>query len=324
MVVLKNGMWIIGEIKKLDRGKLEYATDDIGRIYIEWDQINRITSKGRFHIELADGRAYFGSIEEASEDGKMVILGSTRYDAEIKTRIEVDLLSAVRITPMEAQFYERLKGFLDLGFGYQKANKLITVSIGADMTYHARKWEMNLSANSYFSKQTNAESARRHNFSLRGRRFMPKRWSGNVISRFEHNKELNLDLRASLAAGFGRNLIQNNRMVLLLGGGLSGNSEKYADSDSSTYNLEALGVLDFQAFRYNDPELDITATLRILPSLTDFGRVRIEFESRLQYEIFTDIYWGLGIFENYDSRPPGERAIKYDFGINTTINWKFK
>jgi hypothetical protein len=34
MVVLKNGMWIIGEIKKLDRGKLEYSTDDIGRIRI--------------------------------------------------------------------------------------------------------------------------------------------------------------------------------------------------------------------------------------------------------------------------------------------------
>jgi hypothetical protein len=172
MVVLKNGMWIIGEIKKLDRSKLEYLTDDIGRIYIEWDQINRITSKDRFHIELADGQAYFGSIEEASEDGKMVIFGSTKYDAERETRIEVNLLTAVRITPMEAQFYERLKGFLDLGFGYQKANKLVTASVGADLTYHARKWEMNFSANSYFSKQTSAESTRRHNFSLRGRRFI--------------------------------------------------------------------------------------------------------------------------------------------------------
>ena len=69
-VVLRNGNEITGEIKKLDLGKLEYSTDDIGRIYIEWDQIYRIASKDRFHIELPDGRAYFGSIEEASEDKK--------------------------------------------------------------------------------------------------------------------------------------------------------------------------------------------------------------------------------------------------------------
>lgn len=107
---------------------------------------------------------------------------------------------------------------------------------------------------------------------------------------------LNLDLRASVAAGVGR-------------------------------NLETLGVLDFQTFRYNDPELDITATLRIFPSLTDFGRVRIEFETRLKYEIFKDFYAGRGIFDNFDSRPhtqDTEDVVKNDLGIETTLSWKFK
>jgi hypothetical protein len=326
-VVLRNGNEITGEIKKLDRGKLEYSTDDMGRVYIEWDQIYRIASKDRFHIELVDGRAYFGSIEETAEIKRMVIVGNTKYGAETEIRIEVDLLSVVHITPMEARFYERLKGYLDVGFGYQKANSLTTLSVGADLTYHARRWEVTFTASSYYSKQTDAESTRRHNFSLAGTRFLPKKWSGNVLTRIEQNKELNLDLRASLTAGVGRNLIQNNRMTLLLAGGLSANNEKYSNTDSSVNNLEALGVLDFETFRYNDPEMDITATLRIFPSLTDLGRVRIEFETRVQYEIFRDIYWGLGIFDNFDSRPPGQEAedvVKNDLGIETTINWKFK
>ncbi|MFA9453590.1 MAG: DUF481 domain-containing protein [Candidatus Aminicenantaceae bacterium] len=326
-VVLRNGNEITGEIKKLDRGKLEYSTDDIGRIYIEWDQVYRIASKGRFHIELEDGRAYFGSIEDASEAGRMVIVGNTKYEADVEIRIEEDLLSVVRITPMETRFYERLKGYLDVGFGFQKAHNLTTLSVGGDLTYHAKKWEMTFTASSYYSKQTDADSTRRHNFSLSGKRFLPKRWSGNVLTRFEHNKELNLDRRASLAAGMGRNLIQNNRMILMLAGGLSVNNEKYSNEDSSVNNLEALGVLDFQTFRYNDPEMDISATLRIFPSLTDFGRVRIQFETRVQYEIFKDIFWGLGFFDNFDSRPPGQAAenvVKNDLGIETTINWKFK
>ena len=264
------------------------------------------------------------AIEEAPEDGKMVIVTNLSGEKEIDTRIEVDIISAVRITPMEAKFYERLKGFLDLGFGYQKANSLVTVSAGADLTYHARRWEMNFSANSYFSRQTSAESTRRYNFILGGKRYMPKKWAGYTSTRFEHNKELNLDHRASLAAGVGRNLIQNNLMILLWAGGLSGNNEKYADSDSSTYNLEALGILDFQLFRYSDPELYLTAILRIFPGLTDFGRVRIEAETRLRYEIFSDIFWGLGFFENFDSRSPVDGTVTYDFAIEATINWKFR
>ena len=162
-----------------------------------------------------------------------MIVGNTKYETETEIRIKEDLLSIVRITPMEAQFYERLRGYLDVGFGYQKANKLTTLSVGADLTYHARKWEVVFTASSYYSKQSNAESTRRHNFSLAGRRFLPKRWSGNVVTRVEHNKELSLDLRASLAAGVGRNLIQNNRMILLLAGGLSGNNEKYTGIETT-------------------------------------------------------------------------------------------
>jgi hypothetical protein len=63
--------------------------------------------------------------------------------------------------------------------------------------------------------------------------------------------------------------------------------------------------------------------------LTDFGRVRIEFETRIKYEVLKDFYLGLGLFDKFDSRPPVGNdtvngAIKNDFGIETTINWRFK
>jgi hypothetical protein len=78
-------------------------------------------------------------------------------------------------------------------------------------------------------------------------------------------------------------------------------------------------------FRYNDPELDLTASLKIYPSISDFGRVRIEFDTRIRYEIFKDFYWGLGVFDNFDNGPPIETdSVKNDLGIDATIRWKFK
>ena len=43
-VVLVNGDRITGDIKKLERGKLEFKTDDMGSVYIDWTKITKITS----------------------------------------------------------------------------------------------------------------------------------------------------------------------------------------------------------------------------------------------------------------------------------------
>ena len=49
-VVLENGNLVTGEIKELQQGKLKYSTDSMGTVYIEWDEIEKITR--RFAYEL--------------------------------------------------------------------------------------------------------------------------------------------------------------------------------------------------------------------------------------------------------------------------------
>ena len=44
-MVLTSGDRFTGEVKKLERGKLKYKTDEVGTIYIEWDSVLEITSK---------------------------------------------------------------------------------------------------------------------------------------------------------------------------------------------------------------------------------------------------------------------------------------
>ena len=39
VVTLPNGDRITGEIKRLERGRLEFKTDDAGTLYLEWDKI---------------------------------------------------------------------------------------------------------------------------------------------------------------------------------------------------------------------------------------------------------------------------------------------
>ena len=76
-------------------------------------------------------------------------------------------------------------------------------------------------------------------------------------------------------------------------------------------------------FRFDDPEVDLTTSVFAVPSLTEFGRYRLEFEARLRYEIFKDLFFAINLFDSFDSRPPIEGLERNDFGITTSIGWSF-
>ncbi len=169
-----------------------------------------------------------------------------------------------------------------------------------------------------------ADRISRNSVLLGYERFSKRIWSILGVGKLQQNDELNLDLRASLGAGVGKFFIKNN--FLEFGGVvlISVNSEKYAESEEQQQNLEAGFLLNFRAFRYHDPDLDLQVDLRILPRLTDWGRIRIEFRTSADYEILKNLYVTLHLFDNFDSRPPpyGD-VIKNDYGMDLSLTWKF-
>jgi hypothetical protein len=62
VVSLRNGDHITGEVVKLDRGRLEFKTDDEGTIYFEWDIVASVLAEGQFEVVTTDGRRFLGSL----------------------------------------------------------------------------------------------------------------------------------------------------------------------------------------------------------------------------------------------------------------------
>jgi hypothetical protein len=75
-VWIQNGDHITGEIKSLSRARLEYSTDDLGTIYIEWDNVERITSPATFEVQLTSGKKFYGPLGLAP-DGLVVVEADT-------------------------------------------------------------------------------------------------------------------------------------------------------------------------------------------------------------------------------------------------------
>ena len=327
VVILVNGDHITGEIKSLERGRLDYSTDDAGRLKIQWDKILRVTSNRFYEVEMSSGVKYFGTLVPSGVDGELVV--------ELTTSDTLPITRVVHMVPVLGRFVDRLKAFLDVGFSLAKANKNLTLTGDGEVAYRGTKWGSSFSANTYFQSQSGQEGTTRAKVQLNGTRYFPKRWSGLSFVSAEQNEEQQLDLRASFGLGGGNRISQTNSHELVLGAGAVVTREMYSDTtsggaavDTASFNLEGLIAFSWEAFRFDSPKLDFSTSLTAYPSISALGRVRAELNIRVKYEVFSDFNVGLTFWDSFDSRPPAQegqpRQVSNDYTVSLTIGWSYR
>jgi hypothetical protein len=321
VVVLENGDHLTGEIKKLDRGRLELSTDDMGTVYIEWEHIDQISSKQRFDIEAYTGQRFISSIREATEKKKMLV-----YFKE--AHVPLDMSLVIRISPLEESIWQRVKGYVDMGFSFAKAKGEKQWSLGSRVSYRTRRYLSEVNVDSYFSDEENAERTSENTLGFLFNRFLSQRWVAGGLAQYQQNDEFDLELRILIGGGAGRHMIQTNSMNLTFMGGVARTEEKFEEEDESSTYGELIGSISFETFRFDNPELDLTSTFDVFYNLSTRDRVRMEAEVVLRYEIFNDFFWGLRVTDSYDSDPkvaePEEDITKNDYRVSTTVGWYFK
>jgi len=313
-VVLKNGDRITGEIRSLTNGLLTYKTDDIGTLSVEWERVVRISSTWLFIVEDTHGKRHTGALQEASETGKVVVRTG-------EGPVTLDLVEIVSVARFGERLIQRFHGTLDVGFSLQKANKNTQLNLGAGLNYVTTKWDIRAELNSYYAKQESVPSTMKILVSLSTMRVFANRWTATALAQVEQNTELNLDARLLGGAGVGRYFIRTNRHVLNGIVAVDVTQENYIDETPPTTGMEAVIGVNYQTFRYVFPNLDISASAYVYPSLTTKGRVRATFQTNIRYELFLRFYVSVAFVDNYDSKPGGETTSKNDYGLTFGISW---
>jgi putative salt-induced outer membrane protein YdiY len=186
---------------------------------------------------------------------------------------------------------------------------------------------MSSSLSSSFSGQSDAEDTTRESFSGDYSRILTPKYFVTGLSALLSSSQQQLDLRVTFGGAFGRTLIRTDRTAFAAALGAVASREKYtagATANSTANNpettTEILGTLDFTNFRFD--AYSVTSSLRVYPSLSTWGRVRVGSETNVSWEFIKDLYWNLRVYENFDTKPP-INAPKNDFGITTGLGWKF-
>ncbi|HEY7752140.1 MAG TPA: DUF481 domain-containing protein [Ignavibacteriaceae bacterium] len=316
VVILNNGDKITGEIKYLRVGILNFKTDNMETISIQWDKVKSISTKNFYEIQLDDGREYFGSIEPSGEEGILLLKGIT-----IDTKLFMKYM--IRIERIKDSFWDILDGYIKFGFSYTKANEIGQLSVGGNARYRTKINFTELNLNSVITTTENEASSRKQELSFSYQQNFEDRWFAAGLANIESNSELGIKLRASLGGGIGNNLIQSGHQWLYTLAGALVNREWLEDESTPTYNVEGLLNAQYQFFKYDHPKASLLTYIYLLPSLTEFGRFRMSYNIQLSWEIFIDFYWDLTFYFDYDNKPQSEGASHSDYRIDNSIKYEF-
>ena len=333
-VLVRNGDLMVGEMKNLKRGQLEFKTDAMSTVYVKWPRIVNVTTQKVFEIELADGSVYFGSLRAGTQDSVVIVTDTDSLTMTVPTQAVVTL---ERIKP---SFWDALDGNLDLGIDFTQQNSKADFNLSGEVHY-AHRGEPKESQNSLrlnkfssgyaytkleysatYSRQDDTDDIRRFNATLSHLRQLKDRWFWQVAVAGEQNSQLSLDYRATVSGGVGRFINQSNKLDLAVWAGPAYAREQFT-GESPDNSIPFVFAGDFEYFTWGSLDTNISSQLSVIPILNDWGRWRINFKLSAKREVLKNFYVNLTLNDAFDSRPSSADANNNDFSFTTSFGWTF-
>jgi Protein of unknown function, DUF481 len=316
VVIMKNGDRITGEIASLQYGIMQLKTSNMGTISIEWPAIRSVESKYTFFVELIGGQRYYGHIR-TDNVGDFVIAADEGAGANIP------MIEVARLSQVESGFWDRIHGSLAVGYNFTKSSDISISSLNFNTTYRAPHLESTLAVNSMSTKSPDSGTTDREQIAYVVRFVRPAKTYWLALSSLDRNEELGIEGRVQLGGAIGRMIMQRSYAEISGVAGLSFNQEWITGTQGEQSSIEGVLGGEWRVFRFSYPDTTLNSSLLFFPSLTESGRYRSEINVTLSREIIEDLTLELSYYNSYDSDPPNADAASSDYGIVTSLGYKF-
>ncbi|KAA9129849.1 DUF481 domain-containing protein [Marinihelvus fidelis] len=317
VVILSNGDKITGEIKSLEAGQLEFKTDTMGTVYIEWRFIDDIISSKYQTVETTTGERYLGRMQKP-EEGEGISLVTANGTLELQPS------EVVAAWPVEATVWDKMNIDLSAGIDYAKSTEITNLNFAGSFSYLTENRLLEANGSSYVTRQgsDDVDEQTKQSLTVAYQYFLPSLRFRTYMAGLESNEALGVDLRIYAGGAIGQYFTKTNRTWFTGQAGLVVSQENPKDAESEL-SVEAVGGLRHRYFRYAHPKRSWDTQLLVYPSLTDFGRWRADFTSTFKLEIVSDLYWSMQAYLNYDSDPLSQDAETTDYGLTSSVGWTY-
>ena len=311
-VHLSDGSVVIGTILSLeDNEDLIVDTEYMDKVTIEWKAVEKVSGTQVIEVELFNGQRLFGEVAVDAEN--LSIVGD-------ETTVTLPRDRVFAIAEVNETFWEGLEAYTDLSMNITRGNNETTqLSFGGGVGYVGRNFETSIDATSTINEQTDGQDLRRATLASNYTYRLPRSWQASGLLQFESDEQQGLDLRTLVGGAIGNRVYNQRHVRFDLFSGLVLNSEEFV-GQARTESLE--GLLG-AAYRLRGRRgVDIDASLAILPSLTEGGRVRGQFDGSLSFDLFSDLDFKVTVYDRYDSDPPAGNETN-DTGFTLGLSWTY-
>ena len=312
-VYSSTGDMIVGEIKSMSRNVLTFDTDYADSEFkIDWENVKGLIAKSTVIVYTKEGDRYTGNLKFYNNDERVVMLVNSGADKSIS------LGEIVQIATLENGFWSRIIISLDAGYSYTKANNIYQFSMSGRANYTADKWKLGGGFNNVATDQDGVDPTTRNEANIDFNRDIFGNAFAFVGMEFLESSESSLDMRTTSKLGLGYYFLRTNSLFLQGSAGLANANEKYTGEDPQN-SFEGLGTIEFDAFDIGD--FSFRAKVSAFPSFTNKGRVKVNSDISMKYDLPFDFYIKASFIHNYDSEPLVEGVEEVEYVFQTGIGW---
>jgi hypothetical protein len=315
VVMLANGDRITGEVLRLERGRLEFKTDDAGTFSLEWDKLVSVVANRVVEVLTTDGRRFLGTLARAA-DRALAVAGPDGMTT-------LQMSEVTLLTPIGRSFWQKLDGSIDAGFSYTRSSGVAQLNLNWDTVYRQPASSVRLSASfTQTAQEDDPDRDDRGYVEASYLRYPWQRWFLAAAARFETNESLGLELRSQAGGAVGPRLVNSPHAQTTAGAGVVFNEERGVDVEP-TQNVEALVTFRTSYYTHDRPKTNVDIGLQYYTSLSDAGRHRLQLDANVKREFWKDFFVGLNLYDSFDSRPPNPDADRNDFGIVASVGMTY-
>ena len=287
-----NNSILVGKLKKINLGKIEFDGDGIGIVNIKYDKVKTIKANSHlYRIETTAKKILNGTIENAANAGRVLLITDTG-------NVEIKLSNITTLSYYGQNWKLSLWGSLGAGYSYTKSSNIGRLNFNGRLKYVNRKTELELTANTIITTDSTGTYRERENMELSDNYLINYNFYAGVFLRYQRSIELGLLRRWQEGSGLGYNFIQRKHSIGKSITGLVINQETNFDHQQNN-SLEWVAQGSYAFFSFSKPNISLSTSQTIYTSFTQKGRIRYDGDVKINWEPITD--FGLEFNYYYNS-----------------------
>ncbi len=321
-LILKDGSRIVGNVVSMESKILVFETSFAGKISIEWEKVESITTDEVIEVTLDDKKVFVGKGVE-TDDGFMLLETVKGPETEPIPMVHIKALKHPEPPPSW-----KFTGRLDVSFSWERGNTekdktYIDGEIELKKFPHRFKSAFELKQEKSFDVTTDDAGF----FTLSYDRFVSEQWYifGRGFVQRDKFSDLSLLTRVSVGPGYQFWKSAEKNLFLEVGPGYvwekyTTEQENFNNSDQRDY-IAAVWALGFDIWLFNkkiQPFHNNSGSM----SLEDASVWRIKTQTGIRLPMVYKLYTSLQY--NYDwVNSPADGKKKYDEALLLKLGWKW-